>query len=255
MTTYKKISINEVLSDILLELPSPPTSQELFKIKRFIQKACKELKVNNILSKKIVKLPIENHRTILPNDIIDLISVWRDEKIDDPLNDKQPNTPFENYEVNDYDVYYNKYRLEPASNDYNYLPEWQYTLRGDILFVGDSKLENIYIKYSAPEIDCDGYWLIPDSEHLKEAIYWYVVMKLLAIGKTISNFSHQYAQQQFEKIYAPRAISHLKRYTTEDAERNRRLQTRLIWNYDRWNMFGNMEDERINFNIDGKYTV
>lgn len=45
----------------------------------------------------------------------------------------------------------------------------------------DTSLENGYamIAYKAIPLDCDGYPMIPDDEDVKEAVYWYINMKML----------------------------------------------------------------------------
>lgn len=88
-----------------------------------------------------------------------------------------------------------------------------YDLKMDYLQTSE---ECMYVKinYKALPIDSEGYPLIPNQAEFKEALYWYVIKKLIASG-----YQHpmipsslqglEYANQQYEK-YAARAISEIK---------------------------------------------
>jgi len=72
----------------------------------------------------------------------------------------------------------------------------------------------VKIHYKALPIDEEGYPLIPNQAEYKEALYWYVMKKLIGSG-----YQHpvipsslqgiEYCSQQFEK-YAARALSEIK---------------------------------------------
>ena len=228
----EKISINQILGDILLELPKMPSSQELFKIKRFIQKACKLMQVTHTLDTRVAKLPIVARRTILPSDAISLIAVWINNDADD-----------------DGDLpHAGALRLQQAYNDYDYLGNIEYALSDNVLFIGDERQSEVWVKYTAPEVDDEGFWLVPNIASLHEAIYWFVMMKLSGTGYP-TPFPHQYCYQMFEQVHAPRAMQELKRWTPEDAELARRTHTRLFWDYDKWHMFGQSEYEKLDFEL------
>ncbi len=218
------VSIETVLSGILMELPTQPTSQDMLKIKYFIQDACKLLSVHKTLQQHDAVLNVVNGRATLPDNIIVLMSVWKHDTKTKKIC-----------------------RLLQNHSDHTYLGDETYEVNGNYIFVGDRCVTEIGIKYTAPEIDCNGFWMVPDNAALKEAITWFVDMKLAKMGYPGLKVNHQYASQQFEQIWGPRAVEELKRFTPEDAETLKVRSTKLIWDYDKWQMFGQSEREHIKF--------
>jgi len=94
--------------------------------------------------------------------------------------------------------------------------------------------ESMFIKlhYYALPTDNNGYPLIPDVDEYKEALYWYVIMKLIGTG-----FKHpvipltlnglDYAQRQFE-TYAGRALGEIKMPDQDRMAKLYNATTRLI---------------------------
>lgn len=77
-------------------------------------------------------------------------------------------------------------------------------------------------------VDCDGYPLIPDYENYKEALYWYILMKLIEMGYEHKVFDWNHCWNMFENVYAPRAIGEAKIAGIDQSEAMRRQWTRMI---------------------------
>lgn len=76
--------------------------------------------------------------------------------------------------------------------------------------------------------DCDGYPLIPDNEHYKEALYWYSIMKLIEAGYEHKVFDWNHCFNMFENIYGPRAIAEMKMLSMDQRENMRIVLGRMI---------------------------
>lgn len=168
-----------------------------------ITKDGQRLRLSNsdIVTKDLKKV----HQSIKPNDHYDYSNVQHTQVSDYNIpsfdNNKQTESKDSEFE-------------KPHSTlDANYYVE----SLGGFNFSFD-KGEVLLTYYSYP-VDDKGLLKIPDSQNYKNALYWNVVSNLLLTGwKHPANINHQYAQQQYEQVYAPRAINELKRFTPEDAE-------------------------------------
>ena len=76
--------------------------------------------------------------------------------------------------------------------------------------------------------DEEGYPLIPDNENYKEALYWYVLMKLMEAGYEHKIFDWNHCHNMFENKYARRAINEIKYPTVDRMERMYRAFIRLV---------------------------
>jgi len=191
-------------------------------VMEYIIAGIKKLQTPYTKIKKSCVLQIEDYEASFPKDYESTISITRNkqrlrkgnsdiltkdiDKINQqirPEYDKSEiiNTLKEKYKVNTYKIDRNYYTEDFTG--FNFTFE-----EGEVL-----------LTYYAYPVDDKGLLKIPDSTNYFEALYWDVVSNLLLTGwKHPANVTHQYAQQQFEQIYGPRAISEMKRFSPEDAE-------------------------------------
>lgn len=99
-----------------------------------------------------------------------------------------------------------------------------YKLQGGYIQTSE---EEMFIKlhYDAFPVDKDGYPLIPDVSEFREALYWYVIYKMIGTGyqhpvipKSIQGMN--YAKQQFDQ-YAAQALNKMKLMDMDRAARLR----------------------------------
>ena len=235
-----KVSIKEVVAKILMRLPSPPTSQQMVKIKYFINEGLRLMQVTKSMEVgRTIFTLTEDKRLILPSDLVTLTAVYIG------TNDNR------------------LIRLAKAYNSAGIINRNQYQQSGNILTFGelDSVAERteqdptdpnklvttveVGIEYLKYDLDEEGYFLIPDSATVHEALYWFVVRNLLGAGYTIAGIRFDFADQMWERVHAPRAIEEMKTFTPEDAEVLLRQSTKLIWNYNQWEGFHANSRERI----------
>lgn len=76
------------------------------------------------------------------------------------------------------------------------------------------------IYFHSIPVDCNGFPLITDNEAYKEAIYWYIRMKIIETGYKDPVFSWDVCKRNWDE-YAPRAIEQL--LTPSMDEMNRRV--------------------------------
>jgi hypothetical protein len=77
-------------------------------------------------------------------------------------------------------------------------------------------------------LDEEGYPLIPDNENYKEALYWYVLTKLIESGYKHHLFDWNHCWNMFEKVYARRAINEIKYPNPDRVEKLYRAFIRLV---------------------------
>jgi hypothetical protein len=86
----------------------------------------------------------------------------------------------------------------------------------------------ITLHYYQIPTDEEGYPLVPDIPAYKEAIYWYVLTKLIGAGYKHKVFDFNMVEEQWNG-HRNIALDHAKSWTTEDAAKAIGLQTRLIF--------------------------
>lgn len=85
----------------------------------------------------------------------------------------------------------------------------------------------VVLHYRALPTDEMGYPLIPDYPSYKEAMYYWVLQKMMAAGMKHKVFRWQDVFQLYEK-YLPMARSEVNKFTPEKAEKARKIVNRLI---------------------------
>ena len=227
----KKVSINKVLSDILMRLPVVPSTQQLIKIKYFLNHGLSLMKVTKALTKKndVLYISTCNTKFEKPNDIVgDVLAVFVIEGEGD----------------NEYRV-----RLGKAYNESGVVGDTRYVESPKFITLGDQTIDTIGITYLTHDKDGEGFLQIPDKPVVTEALYWFIAKCLIGIGYKGFPFQYEYADQQWEMVHSPRAIEAMKTFTPEDAEVLLRQETKLVWNYHQWEDFHENERELLNFNV------
>ena len=88
----------------------------------------------------------------------------------------------------------------------------------------------VKICYRAVPMDEDGMPLIPDNSNYKQAIYWYCRAMLIGSGWEDKVFTYNQCLEQFERLYAPRAISEIRYPSPEQMEHRVNTFTRFLPN-------------------------
>jgi hypothetical protein len=85
----------------------------------------------------------------------------------------------------------------------------------------------IKVHYLSRPVDKDGYPLVPDDEHYKTALYWYVRMMMIGAGWQDPIFSYLKCEEEWE-TNAREAINHIEYPSVDRMERIKNATTRLI---------------------------
>lgn len=86
----------------------------------------------------------------------------------------------------------------------------------------------VQVCYRAIPTDTDGMPLIPDNANYKQALYWYCRAMLIGSGWPDKVFTYNQCLEQFEKLYAPRAISEIRYPSPEQMEHRVNTFARFI---------------------------
>lgn len=121
----------------------------------------------------------------------------------------------------------NSNSIVPVYNAMPVMPKEYYHIEVNSIVTSFPTGEITLHYYSLP-VDEEGYPLIPDIPSYKEAIYWYVLTKLIGAGYKHRVFDFNMVEEQWNG-HRNIAIDHAKRWTTEDAAKAVGLQTRLIF--------------------------
>lgn len=104
-----------------------------------------------------------------------------------------------------------------------------------------TSFEEGYVKihYLSLPVDKEGYPLIPDNSAFKQALEFYVLMRLVGSGYQHPNpeFSYSYLDAKFEQ-YAARGMNEVSYYSPEGAAKLNRSLIRLIPPYNYYEDFG-----------------
>lgn len=99
----------------------------------------------------------------------------------------------------------------------------------------------IRLHYFGYPIDAEGYPLVPDLQVYKQALKWYVLLKLIGAGYKHPTFDYQFVNSQW-LIYCPRAIQRMKAVSVDRAERMVYSINRLVLPQHAWSdSFTNLE--------------
>jgi hypothetical protein len=101
----------------------------------------------------------------------------------------------------------------------------------------------VRIFYNALPLDEDGFPLIPDNEHYKQAIYWYCRGQMIGAGFQDRIFSFDACEARF-RDHAAKAVAQIRYPSVDQMEARMASQTRLVMPEGWWNsFFGNMSQE------------
>jgi hypothetical protein len=157
--------------------------------------------IHATLCKKQVTLPVENHRALLPCDY------------------------YSDGQVLQQDVF-------AKQNDSFYPPgKVPYSFSIDFPYINTSYRDGeLTLEYLAFPIDSEGFPLIPDNPYVREALFWYVLAKMIMGGYTHSDptFNYLYARDQW-KEYCHKAKTHYRMpQSINDMEQLKTSWLRLI---------------------------
>ena len=85
----------------------------------------------------------------------------------------------------------------------------------------------VILDYKAVATDDEGYPLVPDEAHYKEALFWRIVMKLFLRGYEHPQLNYPRAQQQW-KHYAAAARTKAKMPDVDEMENFRQMWVRFV---------------------------
>lgn len=85
--------------------------------------------------------------------------------------------------------------------------------------------------------DEDGFPMIPDNQLYKEAIYWYVRMKMIGTGYKDTVFEYQDCEKRWDD-YMGKAMAQITYPTVDAIQRNIQTNVRLVKDVDLWSSFG-----------------
>ena len=201
------------------------------------------LKTDFLLGKESAELKVENHLAELPCDFASILSVEKEGMkvlLGSDITDFRfptSNNHQENKEARTNNVVFAPISM-PAGilKEQLLIPVERYSERrhyyqergNDLMFsFPTGKVRLHYKKWITDE---QGYPMIPDIGSVKEGLMWYVLSRLILGGYEHKTITFESAINMWEGRYFPRALSDLKPYTTEKAERLLRSQLRLIPN-------------------------
>lgn len=127
-----------------------------------------------------------------------------------------------------------------------------YTVTPDGVITTSFKDGYIAISYLRYPMDCDGNFLIPDSEYYKQALRAYIMMRIWeyrmnmkeeGADKLYMNYSNQWS------LMKAKATAEINLPSLDELENIRNVQTRLVPRYRRYfSFFGNLgKEENLNF--------
>lgn len=76
----------------------------------------------------------------------------------------------------------------------------------------------ITVYYRTIPTDEDGLPLIPDNQNYKQALYWYCRAMMIGAGYDDRVFNYEHCMQQFESLYAPRAMAEIRTPSPEQMQ-------------------------------------
>ena len=108
------------------------------------------------------------------------------------------------------------------------LSECNYTYYTEMDYINTSLCDGtVRLFYKAIPIDEDGFPKVPDNEDYKEAIYWYVRMKMIGCGYIDTVFKYTDCEDRFW-AHARRAIGQIRYPSPDQVETMQEISTRLI---------------------------
>ena len=86
----------------------------------------------------------------------------------------------------------------------------------------------ITIYYRGIKTDEDGFPMIPDNQNYKQALYWYCRAMMIGAGFKDTVFTYEKCLNQFEQLYAPRALAEIRMPSPEQMEHRINTFVRFI---------------------------
>jgi hypothetical protein len=244
---YKTVSVKEVIARVIRNTGRNLPSEYIDDILEWIPEGIKKLKTRYNLKPLTATISISGHVGKLP---CGLVAIEAIEYEGCRLREGGDVRDLENIVDNSLLIGDNSFELETTPKDYSEesFPDNSYTeeRRGEDLvrsprdgYANYYKLVPNYIQTSFEEgeitiygkqfpVDAEGYPLVPDNENYKEALYWYVMTKLIEAGYEHKFFTWQHCWNLFEKVYARRAINEIKYPSVDRVEKMYRAFVRLV---------------------------
>ena len=247
---YKFVSVKEVIGKIARNTGKNLPSEYIEDMLEWIPEAIVKLHTKYTLEECYADLTIANHAVGLPCGFVDIIAVEHERRRlregGDIRNLKAP-YPLSSPRGGEKDLFQTDTEedkdLSPDGIGRQYIED----LRGqDLKQIGAGNFDADYYKLQAgciqtsfeeglitlhyralPTDDC-GYPLVPDNENYKEAIYWYVLQKMIESGYEHKIFDWKHCWNMFENVYARRAINEIKYPTVDKMEKFYRAFIRLV---------------------------
>lgn len=246
MAVYKTVSVNEVIARVLRNTRLQDSSY-IDDIIEWIAEAMYQMKSTHALVPKKTTLKVEFHYASLPPDLdsIELLAYRGQRLFEGGPGVGTPNTSSSS---NTYKTVVGSYapggsldsgddietvKLYPDPQTFlvemtNYTsqsPDWyRRTAKGLEFSIEDGE---VVLYYWAFEVDCDGYLMVPDVDEFKEAIYWYVRMKLIESGWQDPVLRYQDVVAKWEQL-GPRGANAVAQNTPDEEARMTRNLIRLI---------------------------
>lgn len=168
MATYRTISCKTVIAKVYRDLRLNDANRELDMIE-WIGEALEFIGSGVTFKNKPAVLAIENHRAILPNDLVSIIQVKYkgSSSYHKPLKYNPKSFPEALHEVD------RAHWKSLAKESYTYNDNYLQT---------DFEQGEVLLSYVGIATDKDGYPMIPDNQYFKEALFWYIFKQLLLGG-------------------------------------------------------------------------
>ena len=133
--------------------------------------------------------------------------------------------------------------LDPANSSISYIPQMEstshyYHKQGEHLVTSIESEEIVTLHYLAFDLDEEGLPYIPNSEYLKEAMYWRVLFKMMMRGYKNPNVRLDYVDSKYKENI--RKASNAIRFPDSDRlDELNRLLVRNLPTKQYWNSFNN----------------
>jgi hypothetical protein len=230
MPTYNTISAGAIIAKIMRDL-KPSNDNFVDDALEWIGEAIEAIGATTSTVKKTVVLKIKDYRHLLPCDLyyINQVNYNPSEDRDNPeLNSEFMTIPLR-YNSSEFP---NNLHATNCINRNANSPE-AYYVESDYI---KTTFQNgyVYLSYQAFPTDDNGWPLVPKSYAFRQALYWYVIMKMMEGGFEHSNrqINYQTAMLQWEK-YCTQAESESKFPDLDRYESFMNQWVRLIPNINR----------------------
>lgn len=108
---------------------------------------------------------------------------------------------------------------------------------------------DVVLYYQSIPVDEDGMPKIPDNENYKQAIYWYVRAMMIGAGFQDKTFTYDHCFQQFEQLYAPRAVNEIRYPSPDKVEQSLKNHVRLLPNAGYYDSFFRVDNHESDYRL------